>query len=91
MGRGLDSDLAVKVKDGFKTVRWHLDLQHGVATLEKPGEHLTRYSVLFALCWDALRLRQIQHKRLRARAIPGAGAATWTSMRSWRAPPFTCP
>jgi amidase len=45
VGRGLDSDLAAKMKDGFKTVRWHLDLQHGVATPEKPGEHLTHYSV----------------------------------------------
>jgi amidase len=43
--RGLDSDLAVKMKDGGKTVRWHLDVQRGVATPEKPGEHLTRYSV----------------------------------------------
>jgi acetamidase/formamidase len=32
------------MKDGGKTVRWHLDLQNGVATLEKPGEHLTHYS-----------------------------------------------
>src|SRR5438045_4123839 len=37
--RGLDSDLAVKMKDGGKTVRWHLDRQRGVATSEKPGEH----------------------------------------------------
>ena len=43
--RGVDSDLAVKMKDGFKNVRWHLDLQHGVATTEKPGEHLARYTV----------------------------------------------
>ena len=42
--RAVDSDLAVKMKDGGKTVRWHLDLQNGVATLEKPGEHLTHYS-----------------------------------------------
>jgi len=41
--RALDSDLAVKMKDGGKTVRWHLDLQRGVATPEKPSEHLTRY------------------------------------------------
>ena len=45
VGRGLNSNLAVKMKDGGKTVRWRLDLEHGVATLEKPGEHLTRYSV----------------------------------------------
>jgi acetamidase/formamidase len=33
------------MKDGGKTVRWHLDVQRGVATPEKPGEHLTRYAV----------------------------------------------
>jgi len=43
--RGVDSDLAVKVKDGFKNVRWHLDVQRGVATSEKPGEHLSQYAV----------------------------------------------
>ena len=45
VGRGLDSDLAVKMKDGGKPVRWHLDLQAGVASPEKPGEHLVHYSV----------------------------------------------
>jgi acetamidase/formamidase len=44
VGRGLDSNLAVKMKDGGKTVRWHLDLQGGTAAPEKPGEHLTHYS-----------------------------------------------
>jgi len=45
VGRAVDSDLAVKMKDGGKTVRWHLDAEHGVATPEKPAEHLTRYVV----------------------------------------------
>jgi amidase len=45
VGRALDSDLAVKMKDGFKNVRWHLDLAKGIATPEKPGEHMTHYSV----------------------------------------------
>ncbi|HXM43692.1 MAG TPA: acetamidase/formamidase family protein [Bryobacteraceae bacterium] len=45
VGRGLDSDLAVKMKDSFKNVRWHLDPQRGVATTEKPGDHLARYTV----------------------------------------------
>jgi amidase len=45
VGRGLDSDLAVKMKDGGKQVRWHLDIDHGLATPEKPAEHLTHYSV----------------------------------------------
>jgi amidase len=43
--RALDSDLAVKMKDGGKVVRWHLDIDRGVASPEKPGEHLTHYSV----------------------------------------------
>ena len=43
--RGLSSDLAVKTKDLFKNVRWHLDTQRGVATPEKPAEHLAHYSV----------------------------------------------
>jgi acetamidase/formamidase len=43
--RALDSDLAVKMKDGGKTVRWHLDMDRGVASPEKPGEHLQHYSV----------------------------------------------
>ena len=43
--RALDTDLAVKMKDGGKTVRWHLDLQRGVASPEKPAEHLANYSV----------------------------------------------
>jgi acetamidase/formamidase len=33
------------MKDGFKNVRWHLDREHGVATTEKPGDHLARYTV----------------------------------------------
>lgn len=43
--RGLNTDLSVKMKDGGKSVRWHLDTAHGVATLEKPSEHLAHYSV----------------------------------------------
>jgi acetamidase/formamidase len=43
--RGLDSELAVKMKDAGKSVRWHLDLQGGVASPEKPSEHLAHYSV----------------------------------------------
>jgi acetamidase/formamidase len=45
VGRGLGTDLAVKMKDGGKAVRWHLDLPAGVGSPEKPGEHLVHYSV----------------------------------------------
>ncbi len=43
--RGMDSGLAVKMKDAGKTVRWHLDLAGGVASPEKPGEHMAKYTV----------------------------------------------
>jgi len=43
--RGMDSGLAVKMKDAGKTVRWHLDPARGVASPEKPGEHMANYSV----------------------------------------------
>jgi len=33
------------MKGNEKSVRWHLDAAHGVATLEKPSEHLSHYSV----------------------------------------------
>lgn len=40
-----NSNLAVKVKDNGKSVRWHLDREKGVAYLEKPGEHTAHYTV----------------------------------------------
>jgi amidase len=45
VGRALDSGLAVKMKDMGKNIRWHLDIERGVATPEKPSEHLAKYSV----------------------------------------------
>ena len=43
--RGVDTEWAVKMKDAGKSVRWHLDTARGVATLEKPSEHLAHYAV----------------------------------------------
>ena len=45
VGRAVDSDLAANMKDLGKTVRWHLDAEHGLATPEKPAEHLKQFSV----------------------------------------------
>jgi amidase len=45
VGRAVDSGLAVKMKDAGKDVRWHLDTQRGVATPDKPAEHLKQYTV----------------------------------------------
>ncbi len=45
VGRGTDSHLAVQMKDGGKTVMWHLDLAHGVASLQKPATHMAAYTV----------------------------------------------
>src|SRR5215469_9030555 len=43
--RALDPGMSVKMKDGGKSVRWHLDLQRGIATSEKPGDHLREFAV----------------------------------------------
>jgi amidase len=45
VGRAVDSGLAVKMKDAGKSVRWHIDTQRGVATPDKPAEHLKQYTV----------------------------------------------
>ena len=45
VGRAVDNDLATKMKDLGKSVRWHLDAEHGVARPEKPAEHLKQYTV----------------------------------------------
>jgi amidase len=45
VGRALDPDLAVKMKDGFKNVRWRLDRQRGIAMPETPTEHVKNFSV----------------------------------------------
>jgi len=45
VGRAVDSGLAVKMKDAGKSIRWHIDTQRGVATPEKPAEHLKQYTV----------------------------------------------
>ncbi len=41
----MDSDLAVKMKDTGKSIRWHLDPVAGVATLLNPSEHMLHYTV----------------------------------------------
>ncbi len=43
--RSLNSDLAVKMKDVGKEVRWHLDLANGTASPQKSGDHLAQFSI----------------------------------------------
>lgn len=43
--RALDPGMSVKMKDAGKSVRWHLDRQSGIATSERPGDHLKDFSV----------------------------------------------
>jgi len=45
VGRGLDGNLAVKMREGGKTVLWHLDLAQGLASLQKPGAHMATYTI----------------------------------------------
>jgi amidase len=43
--RAMNSDLAVKMKDVGKGIRWRLDRTAGAATPEKPSEHLKNYTI----------------------------------------------
>jgi acetamidase/formamidase len=43
--RGLTGDLAVKMKDGGKTVLWKLDQVAGVARLQTPGAHTAGFTI----------------------------------------------
>ena len=43
--RALNSDLAVKVRENGKSIRWHLDRTAGTATPEAPAEHLKHYTI----------------------------------------------
>jgi amidase len=45
VGRATDSHLAVKMKDAGNTVVWHLDINNGLASLQKPGAHMAAYTV----------------------------------------------
>jgi amidase len=45
VGRAVGPDLAVKTKDLFKNVRWHLDRDRGVATIEKATDRLKNFAV----------------------------------------------
>ena len=45
VSRAVDTGLAVKLKDTGKPIRWRLDRDKGVATPDKPAEHLKDYSV----------------------------------------------
>lgn len=45
VGRALDNDLAVIMKDTGKTVRWHLDRERGVGYPEGRSGHLARYEI----------------------------------------------
>ncbi|HXC95994.1 MAG TPA: acetamidase/formamidase family protein [Edaphobacter sp.] len=45
VGRALGPNLAVKMKDTGKTIRWHLDLAKGLASPEKPGEHMRSFTI----------------------------------------------
>lgn len=43
--RSKNPDLAVKMKDAGKEIRWHLDVANGTASPEKPGKHLANFKI----------------------------------------------
>jgi amidase len=45
VGRATDNRLAVKMQDAGKTVVWHLDIAHSLASLQKPDAHMADYAV----------------------------------------------
>ena len=45
VGRAMNGGLAVAMKDVGKNVTWHLDKEHGVATTDRPGDHLKPFTV----------------------------------------------
>ena len=45
VSRALDKGLAQRMKEGGNTVRWNLDLTHGVASLDQPGPHTSHYKI----------------------------------------------
>ena len=45
VGRALDNDMSVKMKDTGKSVVWHLDTTRMVATSGSPGDHLKQFEV----------------------------------------------
>jgi len=44
-GRAMSTDVAVKMKDNNKSIRWHLDLAKGVASPDPSTEGLAHYTV----------------------------------------------
>ena len=90
VGRALDADFAVKMKDGFKNVRWRLDRQRGLAMPEKPTEHLTTSRCRSGRCSVASPSHRDSAPRRRRPAIRAVTAATWISTRSSRARRYIC-
>lgn len=45
VGRVVDNQWAVKLKDAGQMIRWRIDLEKGLASPEKPSEHLAHYAV----------------------------------------------
>ena len=45
VGRALDDEMAIKMKDDRRTVRWHLDRNLMLGTSERPGDHLKQFAV----------------------------------------------
>jgi amidase len=45
VGRAMDPDFAVKMRDVGNDVRWKLDRQRGVAMPDKPSEHMKNFTV----------------------------------------------
>jgi acetamidase/formamidase len=45
VSRATDGEMAVRLKDAGKSVRWKLDRVNGTASVETPGEHMKNFSI----------------------------------------------
>src|SRR5215469_12907220 len=45
VSRALDDEMAIKMKDDRRSVRWHLDRNLMLGTSERPGDHLKQFQV----------------------------------------------
>jgi amidase len=88
--RALNSDLAIKMKDAGKEIRWRLDRAVGTATPEKPAEHLKHYTIPLRPMLGCISAAPSINQAAPGTGDSAATAGTWTSTRSLRVPPSTC-
>ncbi|HEY6490173.1 MAG: hypothetical protein WCC26_06585 [Terracidiphilus sp.] len=79
--RALNRDLAVKVKENGKSIRWRLDRAAGIATPETPAEHLKRYTIPLKPMLGCISAAPATAQARPAQATRDTTAETWISTK----------